>query len=77
MGPGVSQQTGDSWIMDGPMGHANTAVDCIMDGPTASDQTGGSVEKYCNTPLHQKVTNSFFRLGLEASFKLSFVSVKC
>ena len=31
--------TGVDSIMDGPMGHANTAVDCIMDGPMGHANT--------------------------------------
>ena len=27
------------YVMDGPMGHANTAVDCMMDGPMGHSNT--------------------------------------
>ena len=38
-------------IMDGPMGHADTAVDCMMDGPKAKNQIGGSIQKFCKSCL--------------------------
>ena len=46
-GPMGHANTAADHMMDGPMGHANTAVDCMMDGPKARNQIGGSIQKPC------------------------------